>query len=123
MPKTGALLGTYEWIISFNLGLVYLKNEQYVTAFVHMNTAANLNKNNPWVFFYLGIICGELNNDSNANNCFEKALALKEDPIILFNYIVFLLRKKMFGEVGGKLEKLLKIYSKHKKANEEYQLI
>ena len=64
-----------------------------------------------------------MNNDSNAKNCFEKALTLKEDPIILFNYIVFLLRKKMFGEVGGKLEKLLKIYSKHKKANEEYQLI
>ena len=121
--KRALYLAPMEWIISFNLGLVYLKNEQYVTAFVHMNTAANLNKNNPWVFFYLGIICGELNNDSNAKNCFEKALALKEDPIILFNYIVFLLRKKMFGEVGGKLEKLLKIYSKHKKANEEYQLI
>lgn len=121
--KRALYLAPMEWIISFNLGLVYLKNEQYVTAFVHMNTAANLNKKSHMVYLYLGIICGELNNDGNAKNCFEKSLSIKEDPIVLFNYIVFLLRKKMVNEVTEKFERLLKIYSKHKKANEEYQLI
>ena len=81
--KRALYLAPMEWIISFNLGLVYLKNEQYVTAFVHMNTAANLNKKSHMVYLYLGIICGELNNDGNAKNCFEKALSIKEDPIVL----------------------------------------
>lgn len=121
--KRALYLSPFEWIISFNLGLVYLKNEQYVTAFVHMNTAANLNKNNYLIFLYLAIICGELNNDGNAKNCFEKAVALKEDPLVLFNYIVFLLRKKMINEANEKFSRLLKIFSKHKKSTEEYQLI
>ena len=121
--KRALYLAPFEWIISFNLGLVYLKNEQYVTAFVHMNTAANLNKNNHLIFLYLAIICGELNNEGNAKNCFEKALALKEDPIVLFNYTVFLLKRKMLNEANDKFSKLLKIYSKHKKSNEEYQII
>ena len=121
--KKALYLAPFEWIIPFNLGLVYLKNEQYVTAFVHMNTAANLNKNNYLVLLYLAIICGELNNDGNAKNCFVKALGIKEDPIVLFNYVVFLIRKKMFDEANDKFSKLLKIFSKHKKPTEEYQLI
>lgn len=121
--KRALYLAPFEWYISFNLGLVYLKNEQYVTAFVHMNTAANLAKNQPYVYLYLAIICSELNNDGNAKNCFERALSLKEDPIILFNYIIFLFKKKMFNEAAEKYDKLMKIYSKFKKNNEEYQSI
>lgn len=119
--KRALYLAPFEWFISFNLGLVYLKNEQYVTAFVHMNTAANLSKYQPYVYLYLAIICSELNNDSNAKNCFERALSIKEDPIILFNYIIFLLKKKMFKEAAEKFDKLNK--SKIKKNNEEYQSI
>ena len=119
--KRALYLAPFEWFIAFNLGLVYLKNEQYVTAFVHMNTAANLSKNQPYVYLYLAIICSELNNDSNAKNCFERALSIKEDPIILFNYIIFLLKKKMFKEAAEKFDKLNK--SKIKKNNEEYQSI
>ena len=117
--KRALYLAPFEWFISFNLGLVYLKNEQYVTAFVHMNTAANLSKNQPNVYLYLAIICSELNNDGNAKNCFERALSLKEDPIILFNYIIFLLKKKMFKEAKEKFDKLKDINSKLKKKNEE----
>ena len=113
--KRALYLAPFEWFISFNLGLVYLKNEQYVTAFVHMNTAANLSKNQPNVYLYLAIICSELNNDGNAKNCFERALSLKEDPIILFNYIIFLLKKKMFKEAKEKFDKLKDINSKLKK--------
>ena len=117
--KRALYLAPFEWFISFNLGLVYLKNEQYVTAFVHMNTAANLSKNQPNVYLYLAIICSELNNDGNAKNCFERALSLKEDPIILFNYIIFLIKKKMFKEAKEKFDKLKDINSKLKKKNEE----
>lgn len=121
--KRALFLAPFEWIISFNLGLIYLKSEQYVTAFVHMNTAANLNKNNYQIYLYLAIICGELNNDGNAKNCFEKALSLKEDPIILFNYILFLVRRKMLNEANEKFDKFIKLYSNYKRANEEYQLM
>ena len=119
--KRALYLSPSEWIISFNLGLVYLKNEQYVTAFVHMNAAANLNKNNHLVYLYLAIICSELNNDGNAKNCFEKALSIKEDAIVLFNYVLFLLRRKMLKEASEKFTRLLKIFSKNKKSNQEYQ--
>ena len=32
--KRALYLSPFEWIISFNLGLVYLKNEQYVSSFI-----------------------------------------------------------------------------------------
>ena len=121
--KRAIYLAPFEWVISFNLGLVYLKNEQYVSSFIHMNTAANLNKNNHLIYLYLAIICAELNNDGNAKNCFEKALALKEDPIVIFNYIVFLLRKKAFNDANNNFQKLLKIFPKNKNICEEYKLI
>ena len=121
--KRALYLAPFEWVISYNLGLIYLKLEQYVTAFIHMNTAVNLNKNNHLSYLYLGIICSELNNDGNAKNCFEKSLAIKEEGITLYNYILFLFKKKMFKEAGEKYEKLLKIFSKYKKDSEEYKLI
>ena len=121
--KRALYLSPFEWIISFNLGLVYLKNEQYVSSFIHMNTAANLNKNNFLIYLYLAIICGELNNDANAKNCFEKALNLKEEPIVYFNYIVFLLRKNLLKEANDKFQKLLKIFPKNKNLSDEYKLI
>ena len=121
--KRALYLAPFEWIISFNLGLVYLKNEQYVSSFIHMNTAANLNKNNHLIYLYLAIICSELNNDSNAKNCFQKALAIKEDPDVLFNYTVFLLKKHLLKEANENFQKLLKIFSKNKSVKEEYKLI
>ena len=121
--KRALYLSPFEWIISFNLGLVYLKNEQYVSAFVHMNTAVNLNKNNYLIYLYLAIICGELNNDGNAKNCFERALTLKEEPIVYFNYIIFLLRKKLFKEASDNFQKLLKVFPKNKNLKDEYKLM
>ena len=121
--KRALYLAPFEWIISFNLGLVYLKSEQYVSAFIHMNSAANLNKNNYMIYLYLAIICGELNNQGNAKNCFEKALALKEEPIIFINYIIFLLKKGMIKDAEDNYDKLIKIFVKNKKSNEENKLI
>ena len=121
--KRALYLAPFEWIISFNLGLVYLKNEQYVSAFIHMNTAANLNKNNYLIYLYLAIVCLELNNDSNAKNCFQKALNLKEEPDALFNYIVFLLRKHSLKEANEYFQKLLKIFPKYKDSKDDYKLI
>ena len=122
--KRALYLAPFEWIISFNLGLAYLKSEQFVSAFVHMNTAVNMNKNSYLVYLYLAIICGELNNDGNAKNCFEKALSFKEDPFVLFNYVVFLLRRKHINDAIDKFNKLLiKINSSKKNTKEEYKLI
>jgi Bardet-Biedl syndrome 4 protein len=121
--KRALYLAPFEWTISFNLGLVYLKNEQYVSSFIHMNTAANLNKNNYLIYLYLGIICSELNNDNNAKNCFEKALTIKEDPIAYFNYIIFLIKKNMIKDAENNLQKLIKIFPKNKKGKAEYKLI
>ena len=117
--KRALYLAPFEWSISFNLGLAYLKNEQYVSSFIHMNTAANLNKNNHLIYLYLAIICSELNNDGNAKNCFEKALGIKEEPIVLFNYIVFLIRKNSLKEADKSFQKLLKYFPKGKKLKEE----
>ena len=82
-----------------------------------------MNKNSYKVYLYLAMICAELNNDGNAKNCFEKAFALKEDAIVLFNYIIFLLKKKNLKEANEKFSKFLKLFSKQKKATEEYQLM
>ena len=121
--KRAFYLAPFEWTISFNLGLVYFKSEQYMSAFVHMNTAANFNKKNYLVYLYLAIICGELNNEVNAINCFNKALEIKENAVVLFNYVVFLLKRKKINEASEKFSKFLQIFEKAKKTKEEYKLM
>ena len=121
--KRAFYLNPFEWTISFNLGLAYLKSEQYMSAFVHMNTAANFNKNNYLVYLYLAIICGELNNEGNAINCFNKALEIKENAMVLFNYVIFLLKRKKLNEANEKFQKFLPIFVKTKKNKEEYKLM
>lgn len=113
----------FEWIISFNLGLIHLMSEQYVSAFIYMNTAANYKKDYYLIFMYLGIILTELNDIGNAISFFNQALSLKEVPIILFNYVISLLKNSMYSEAKEKSSLFTKLYSKNKKNSEEYLFI
>ncbi len=109
--------------MSFNLGLIYLMSEQYVSAFVYMNAASNFKKDYYLIFMYLGIILTELNDGNSATSFFNKALSLKEDPVVLFNFIVSLIKYGKISEAKEKFAKFNNVYSKNKKKSDEYQII
>lgn len=124
--KKAIYFDPFEWIIAFNLGLVYLTLKQYASAFIYMNTSANLKSDYELTFMYLGIILSELNDVYNAITYYEKAIAIKESHMIYFNYTVSLVKNEMFGNAKEKFIKFKELFQKirDKKNNtEENQMI
>lgn len=124
--KKAIYFDPFEWIIAFNLGLVYLTLNQYASAFIYMNTSANLKTDYALTFMYLGIILSELNDVHNAITYYEKALGIKENYMIYFNYTVSLVKNEMFGNAKKKFIKFKELYQKvrdKKNETEENKLI
>jgi hypothetical protein len=46
--KRALYLGPFEWIVSYNLGLVHLHTQQYTSAFHHFSTSINLKVGGCW---------------------------------------------------------------------------
>jgi Bardet-Biedl syndrome 4 protein len=100
-------LDPFEWIISYNLGLVYLYTKQYASAFHYMNAASNYKNNLYLIFMYLGIILANLDDIYNAINYFDKALELQPHYLVYYNYIVALTNHQMFANAKEKYEILV----------------
>ena len=76
--KKALYLDSFEWIISYNLGLVYLNTRQYASAFHFLSASINLKPDFPSSFMYLAIVLSRLNDFDNACNSYEKAIAMEE---------------------------------------------
>ena len=53
--KKALFLGPFEWIVSYNLGLVYLNTGQYASAFHYFSAAINLKPDFAHSYMYLGV--------------------------------------------------------------------
>ena len=53
--KKALYLGPFEWIISYNLGLVHLHSGQYASAFHYFSSAINLKPDFAHSYMYLAI--------------------------------------------------------------------
>ena len=72
--KRALFLDPFEWIISYNLGLVHLNTGQYASAFHYFSTSINLKPDFPSSYMHLGITLNRLDDFENACAAYEKAI-------------------------------------------------
>eukprot|EP00357_Protocruzia_adherens_P018472 CAMPEP_0115007542 /NCGR_PEP_ID=MMETSP0216-20121206/21264_1 /TAXON_ID=223996 /ORGANISM="Protocruzia adherens, Strain Boccale" /LENGTH=425 /DNA_ID=CAMNT_0002374549 /DNA_START=39 /DNA_END=1316 /DNA_ORIENTATION=- len=103
--KKALYLDPFEWITSYNLGLVHLNVHQNASAFHYLSAALNIKPDFASTYMYLGVALNRLNDFENACNAFEKAISMERDHLFFLNYSVVLVNagqidsaKKMFGE-------------------------
>lgn len=88
--KRALYIDPFEWIISYNLGLVHLNTEQYASAFHYLSTSINLKPDFPSSYMYLGIVLSRLDDFDNACSAYEKAIELETDHLFELNYAITL---------------------------------
>jgi Bardet-Biedl syndrome 4 protein len=75
--KRALYLDPFEWITSYNLGLVHLNTGQYASAFHYFSSAINLKPDFASSYMYLAITLGRLDDFENACSAFEKAIEME----------------------------------------------
>jgi len=88
--KRALYLDPFEWIISYNLGLVHLNTGQYASAFHYFSTSINLKPDFPSSYMYLAVTLNRLDDFENACSAYEKAIDLEEDHLFELNYAITL---------------------------------
>ena len=76
----------FEWIISYNLGLVHLNTGQYASSFHYFSASINLKSDFASSYMYLGITLTKLDDFENACAAYEKAIELERDHVFFLNY-------------------------------------
>ncbi|KAJ1639627.1 hypothetical protein T492DRAFT_899299 [Pavlovales sp. CCMP2436] len=76
--KRALYLDPFEWIISYNLGLVHLNTGQYASAFHFFSSSINLKPDFPSSYMYLAITLSRLDDLENACSAYEKAIEMEE---------------------------------------------
>ena len=66
------------WIISYNLGVVFLNTGQYVSACQAFSTAIHLNPEFPSIDMYLAIALDKFNDFQNACAAFDRSLKIEK---------------------------------------------
>eukprot|EP00057_Strongylocentrotus_purpuratus_P028965 XP_011683439.1 PREDICTED: Bardet-Biedl syndrome 4 protein [Strongylocentrotus purpuratus] len=79
--KRASYLSPFDWKIMYNLGLVHLTMQQYASAFHFISAAINLRPKMGQLYMLLAVALTHLDDEENANNAYEQAVALEEkDP-------------------------------------------
>ena len=86
--KRALYLDPFEWIISYNLGLVHLNTSQYASAFHYLSSSINLKPDFPSSYMYLAICLSRLDDVDNAIAAYEKACAMESDHLFHLNFAV-----------------------------------
>lgn len=104
-------LSPFEWIISYNLGLVYLHTSQYASAFHHLSAAINAKSDFAPAYMYLGIALDSLNDFENACSAFERAIEMDSDTAIEANYAAVLLMHGKKQEAAAHLASFERLFA------------
>jgi Bardet-Biedl syndrome 4 protein len=89
--KRALYLDPFEWIISYNLGLVHLNTGQYASAFHFFSASINLKPDFPSSYMYLAITLSRLEDLANACSAYEKATDMESDHMFHLNFAITLL--------------------------------
>jgi len=89
--KRALYLDPFEWIISYNLGLVHLNTGQYASAFHYLSTSINLKPDFPSSYMYLAITLSRLDDFDNSCQAYEKAIEMEDDHLFHLNFSITLL--------------------------------
>mmetsp|Transcript_31597 Transcript_31597/g.102986 ORF Transcript_31597/g.102986 Transcript_31597/m.102986 type:complete len:413 (+) Transcript_31597:163-1401(+) len=88
--KKALYLDPFEWIISYNLGLVHLNTSQFASAFHYFSASINLKPDFPSSYMYLAITLAKLDDFENACSAYEKAIEMENDHLFFLNYAITL---------------------------------
>eukprot|EP00760_Papus_ankaliazontas_P025637 PhM_4_TR2829/c0_g1_i1/m.10480/K16531/BBS4; Bardet-Biedl syndrome 4 protein len=88
--KRALYLAPFEWIIAYNLGLVYLNSEQYASAFHYFSASINLKPDFASSYMYLAITLARLDDFDNACAAYDKACSMEADHVFELNYAITL---------------------------------
>ncbi len=88
--KRALYLDPFEWIISYNIGLVHLNTAQYASAFHYFSTSINLKADFASSYMYLAVSLIRLDDFENACAAYEKAISMEENRLFELNYAVSL---------------------------------
>eukprot|EP01064_Diplonema_japonicum_P039200 TRINITY_DN9778_c1_g4_i1.p1 TRINITY_DN9778_c1_g4~~TRINITY_DN9778_c1_g4_i1.p1 ORF type:complete len:438 (+),score=30.13 TRINITY_DN9778_c1_g4_i1:70-1383(+) len=88
--KRALYLSPFEWIIAYNLGLVYLNTGQYASAFHYFSASINLKPDFASSYMYLAITLNRLDDFENACSAYEKAISMERDHLFELNYAITL---------------------------------
>lgn len=88
--KRALYLDPFEWIISYNLGLVHLNTEQHASAFHFLSASINLKPDFPASYMHLAITLSRLDDFENACSAYDKAIEMESDHLFHLNYAITL---------------------------------
>jgi len=89
--KRALYLAPFEWIVSYNLGLVHLNKNQYASAFHFFSASINLKPDVAGTYMYLAITLARLDDFDNSCSAYEKSIDLNgKDITCRLNYAITL---------------------------------
>ena len=88
--KRALYLDPFEWIVSYNLGLVHLCTGQHASAFHFFSACVNLKPDFASCYMYLAVTLARLDDFDNACAAYAKAIELETDHLFHLNYAVTL---------------------------------
>ena len=95
--KKALYLDPFEWIISYNLGLVHLNTGQHASAFHFFSSSINLKPDFASSYMYLAITLARLDDFENSCSAYEKAIEMEQDHLFELNYAITLYNN---GDIG-----------------------
>ncbi|KXZ53232.1 BBS4 protein [Gonium pectorale] len=112
--KKALYLGPFEWIISYNLGLVHLHTGQYASAFHYFSASVNLKPDFAHSYMYLAVTLARLDDVDNACAAYEKAIqmaGLPGEPVFHLNYAILLYSQKQYDTAKLHLHQFRALFS------------
>ncbi|RHY21043.1 hypothetical protein DYB25_006015 [Aphanomyces astaci] len=109
--KRALYLDPFEWITSYNLGLVHLNTGQYASAFHYFSAAINLKPDFASSYMYLAITLGRLDDFENACSAYEKAIEMDADHLFHLNYAITLLNNDEIERAKVQFDKFDAIFN------------
>lgn len=89
--KRAVYLTPFEWIISYNLGIVYIASLQFASAFHYLSASINLRPAYARSYTYLALALARLDDFENSCAAYDKALELAgDDYLTRLNYAITL---------------------------------
>ena len=88
--KRAVYIAPFEWIISYNLGVVHLTVGQYASAFNYFSAAVNFHPSYAKTYSYLAVALARLDDFDNSCAAYEKSLELGDDYTTRLNYAITL---------------------------------
>eukprot|EP00736_Rhodelphis_marinus_P012995 Rmarinus@m.5854 len=88
--KKALYLDPFEWIVSYNLGLVHLNTGQYASAFHFLSASINLKPDFASTYMYLAVTLARLDDFENSCSAYIKAIDTEQDHVFSLNYAITL---------------------------------